>query len=148
MFACEDDFNFESEDSEFVSTYEIRPKGDLGFRIMKGKTRIGPLSLRLAKALQTWFDSTGDRRLVFTNRDGGPEGHFLYKVKEHRAQGSPQLPLLSIEDTSQLLVAVRAACCGCRNSGCLLRCFSTRRSERAAAEICVYLSERKAMVSG
>jgi len=53
MFACQDDFNFESEDSEFVSTYGIRPKGDLGFKTMKGKTRIGPLTLRLAKALQT-----------------------------------------------------------------------------------------------
>ncbi len=70
MFACQDDFNFESEDSEFVSTYEIRPKGDLGFKTKKGKTRIVPLTLRLAKALQTWFDFTGDRRLVFTNRDG------------------------------------------------------------------------------
>jgi hypothetical protein len=49
MFACQDDFNFESEDSEFVSTYEIRPKGDLGFKT-KGKTRIVPLTLRLARA--------------------------------------------------------------------------------------------------
>ena len=107
MFACQDDFNFEPEDSEFVSTYEIRPKGDLGFKTMKGKTRIGPLTLRLAKALQTWFDFTGDRRLVLTNRDGGPEGHFLYKVKEHRAQGWPQLPELRRKNLEVLGVAIR-----------------------------------------
>ncbi len=53
MFGCQDDFNFESEDSEFVCAYEIRPKGDLGFKTKKGKTRIIPLTLRLAKALQT-----------------------------------------------------------------------------------------------
>jgi integrase len=49
MFACQDDFNFESEDSEFASTYEIRPKDDLGFKTKKGKTRIVPLTPRLAQ---------------------------------------------------------------------------------------------------
>ncbi len=49
MFACQDDFNFESEDSEFASTYEIRPKDHLGFKTKKGKTRIVPLTPRLAQ---------------------------------------------------------------------------------------------------
>jgi len=81
MFACREDFFFEPEDSEFASTYEVRPKDELGFKTKKGKTRVVPLTPRLAKALQTWFDIIGDRRLVFTNRDGRPEGHFLYKLK-------------------------------------------------------------------
>jgi integrase/recombinase XerD len=81
MFACQDDFNFESEDSEFASTYEVRPKPDLGFKTKKGKTRVVPLTPRLAKALQMWFAMIGGRRLVFVNRDGRPEGHFLYKLK-------------------------------------------------------------------
>jgi hypothetical protein len=42
MFACQDDFNFESEDGEFASTYEIRPEDHLGFPTKKGKTRIVP----------------------------------------------------------------------------------------------------------
>jgi hypothetical protein len=49
MFACQDDFNFESEDSEFASTYEIRPEDHLGFPTKKGKTRIVPLTPRLAQ---------------------------------------------------------------------------------------------------
>jgi hypothetical protein len=49
MFACQDDFNFESEDSESASTYEIRPEDDLGFPTKKGKTRIVPLTPRLAQ---------------------------------------------------------------------------------------------------
>ncbi len=81
MFACQDDFSFEAEDSEFAATYEVRPKDDLGFKTKKGKTRPVPLTPRLAKALQTWFAVVGDRRLVFTNRDSRPEGHFLYKLK-------------------------------------------------------------------
>jgi integrase len=81
MFACQDDFSFQPEDSEFASTYEVRPKPDLGFKTKKGKTRVVPLTPRLAKALQTWFAIIGDRRLVFVNRDGRAEGHFLYKLK-------------------------------------------------------------------
>jgi integrase/recombinase XerD len=81
MFACQDDFSFEPEGSEFSSTYEVRPKDDLGFKTKKGKTRVVPLTPRLAKALQTWFAIIGDRRLIFVNRDGRPEGHFLYKLK-------------------------------------------------------------------
>jgi hypothetical protein len=34
-----------------------------------------------SRALQTWFAIVVDRRLVFVNRDGRPEGHFLYKLK-------------------------------------------------------------------
>jgi hypothetical protein len=37
IFACQDDFNFESEDSEFASTYEVRPKPDLGLRPSKAR---------------------------------------------------------------------------------------------------------------
>lgn len=81
MFACQSDFSFELEGSEFASTYEVCPKPDLGFKTKKGKTRVVPLTPRLANALQTWFAVIGDRRLVFTNRNGGPEGHFLYKLK-------------------------------------------------------------------
>jgi integrase/recombinase XerD len=81
IFACQDDFNFESEDSEFASTYEVRSKPDLGFKTKKGKTRVVPLTPRLAKALRMWFAMIGGRRLVFVNRDGRPEGHFLYKLK-------------------------------------------------------------------
>jgi integrase/recombinase XerD len=81
MFACQDDFAFEPEDGEYASTYEVRPKPDLGFKTKKGKTRNVPLTPRLAQALQTWFAVAGPRRLVFVNRDGGPEGHFLYKLK-------------------------------------------------------------------
>ena len=81
MFACQNDFTFEPEDSEFAATYEVRPKEDLGFKTKKGKTRVVPLTPRLAQALRTWFAIIGDRRLVFVNKDGRPEGHFLYKLK-------------------------------------------------------------------
>ncbi len=81
MFACQEDFMFEAKDSECASTYEVRPKPELGFRTKKDKTRMIPLTPRLAEALQTWFAIVGDRRLVFANRDGRPEGHFLYKLK-------------------------------------------------------------------
>lgn len=81
MFACQEDFTFEPEESEHASTYEVRPKPELGFKTKKGKTRMIPLTPRLAQALQTWFAIIGDRRLIFVNRDGTPEGHFLYKLK-------------------------------------------------------------------
>jgi integrase/recombinase XerD len=81
MFSCQDDFSFEPEDGEFASTYEVRPKDDLGFKTKKGKTRVVPLTPRLAKALRTWFAVIGNRRLVFVNKEGRPEGHFLYKLK-------------------------------------------------------------------
>lgn len=64
MFACQSDFRFEPEDGEYASTYEVCPKPDLGFKTKTGKTRVVPLTPRLAKALQTWFVLIGDRPRV------------------------------------------------------------------------------------
>lgn len=76
MHACWNDIDFVNR------TYTVRPKPDLGFRTKNGRVRMVPLPQVLIDALKTYAMIVGNRRLIFTNSEGGPEGHFLYKYKQ------------------------------------------------------------------
>jgi non-homologous end joining protein Ku len=62
-------------------TYTVRPKPDLGFRTKNGQIRLVPLPQVLIDALKTYVVMVPQRRLIFVNSQGGPEGHFLSKCK-------------------------------------------------------------------
>ena len=76
MFACWNDIDFVNR------TYTVRPKPELGFRTKNGKVRLVPLPQVLIDALKTYILIAPTRRLIFVNSEGGPEGHFLFKLKQ------------------------------------------------------------------
>jgi integrase/recombinase XerD len=65
-------------------TFRIEEKAYSGkkFTTKNRQGRTVPIPQVLADALETWRVMCGERQLVLTNGDGGPEGHFLYKLKE------------------------------------------------------------------
>ena len=70
-------------DIDFVNrTYTVRPKPHFGFRTKNGRIRLVPLPQVLIDALKTYALIVAPRRLIFTNSEGGPEGHFFYKCKQ------------------------------------------------------------------
>ena len=78
MFATWRDIDFEGH------TYSVEAKqlGPHKFSTKNNKPRIVPISNVLVEALRTYKLINSDRQLIFVNKDGGPEGHFLYKLKQ------------------------------------------------------------------
>lgn len=77
MHACWNDIDFRHR------TYTVCPKPELGFRTKNGGVRLVPLSGTLMAALESYRSTlTAPRRLVFVNKAGKPEGHFLYACKQ------------------------------------------------------------------
>ena len=88
MFASWDDITFaeydpkKEEDEQETSIYTVQAKPQMGFRTKNNKPRMIPIADDLVEALKTYKVFYPDRKTIFVNRDGGPEGHFLYKLKE------------------------------------------------------------------
>jgi len=53
-----------------------------GFTTKNRKPRIVPIPDVLVEALRTYKVMYPERKTIFVNRDGGPEGHFLGKLKD------------------------------------------------------------------
>ena len=69
-------------DIDFQSkTFTITAKPDLGFTPKDFEERSVPLPDALVEALQARRRLNPDSRLIFTNKIGGVEGHFLHKLK-------------------------------------------------------------------
>jgi len=69
-------------DIDFQSkTFTITAKPDLGFTPKDFEERSVPLPDALVEALQARRRLNPDSRLIFTNKFGGVEGHFLHKLK-------------------------------------------------------------------
>jgi integrase len=61
--------------------FHVRAKKDFGFTPKNHERRTVPMPGSLAKLLGKWKTKHGDRRWLFVNKDGKPEGHFLKKFK-------------------------------------------------------------------
>jgi integrase/recombinase XerD len=69
-------------DIDFQSkTFTITAKPDLGFTPKDFEERSVPLPDALVNALKERRRKNPDSRLIFTNKFGGVEGHFLHKLK-------------------------------------------------------------------
>ncbi|MBZ5644334.1 MAG: site-specific integrase [Acidobacteriia bacterium] len=78
MFATWRDVDFDG------CTFTIQAKqiGHHKFSTKNNKPRIVPIPSVLVEALRTYKLINSDRQLIFVNRENGPEGHFLYKLKQ------------------------------------------------------------------
>jgi integrase/recombinase XerD len=65
-----------------ASIYRVTEKPAMGFTIKNHKSRDIPLSDDLVEALKMYKVLYPSRKTIFINRDGGPEGHFLGKLKD------------------------------------------------------------------
>ena len=87
MFATWADIHFaeydkkKSAEEQEASTYTVNEKPKMGFTIKNHKSREIPLSDDLVEALKTYQVLYPNRKTIFVNKDGGPEGHFLGKLK-------------------------------------------------------------------
>ncbi len=87
MFATWADIHFAEQDEDKAadeqeaSTYTVNEKPKMGFTIKNHKSREIPLSDDLVEALKTYQVLYPNRKTIFVNRDSGPEGHFLGKLK-------------------------------------------------------------------
>jgi integrase len=87
MFATWADIHFaeydkkKSAEEQEASTYTVNEKLKMGFTIKNHKSREIPLSDDLVEALKTYQVLYPNRKTIFVNKDGGPEGHFLGKLK-------------------------------------------------------------------
>jgi integrase/recombinase XerD len=87
MFATWADIHFaeyddeKSPDEQDASTYTVNEKPAMGFTIKNHKSREIPISDDLVEALKTYQVLYPNRKTIFVNKDGGPEGHFLGKLK-------------------------------------------------------------------
>jgi integrase/recombinase XerD len=87
MFATWADVHFaeydkkKSSEEQEASTYTVNEKPKMGFTIKNHKSREIPLSDDLVEALKTYQVLYPNRKTIFVNKDGGPEGHFLGKLK-------------------------------------------------------------------
>ena len=70
-----------SPDEQDASTYTVNEKPAMGFTIKNHKSREIPISDDLVEALKTYQVLYPNRKTIFVNKDGGPEGHFLGKLK-------------------------------------------------------------------
>lgn len=62
-------------------TFHVTVKRELGFRPKDHEERLVPLPDRLIEALRARHRKNGGTRLIFANGKGGPEGHFLRRLK-------------------------------------------------------------------
>jgi integrase len=88
MFATWADVHFAEQDDDKAgneqeaSTYTVNEKPKMGFTIKNHKSREIPLSDDIVDALKMYQVLYPNRKTLFINRDGGPEGHFLGKLKD------------------------------------------------------------------
>ena len=76
QFAAWRDVSFKNK------TFSVTAKPDLGFTPKDYEERPVPLPDKLIAALQVRRRLHPDERLIFSNGQGGPEGHFLRKLKK------------------------------------------------------------------
>jgi integrase len=75
QFACWRDLNFSD------STFTVTAKPDLAFSPKDYEERVIPMPDDLIEALRERRKAHPTARLIFTNGRGGPEGHFLRRLK-------------------------------------------------------------------
>jgi integrase len=75
QFACWRDLDFTD------STFTVTAKPDLGFSPKDYEERVIPIPDDLVEALLERRKANPTARLIFTNGRGGPEGHFLRRLK-------------------------------------------------------------------
>ena len=75
QFACWRDLNFAD------STFTVTAKPDLNFKPKDCEERVIPIPDDLVEALRERRKANLTARLIFTNSRGGPEGHFLRRLK-------------------------------------------------------------------
>jgi integrase/recombinase XerD len=80
VYFAEQDDDKATDDQE-ASTYTVNEKPKMGFTIKNHKSREIPLSDDLVEALKTYQVLYPNRKTIFENKDHGPEGHFLGKLK-------------------------------------------------------------------
>lgn len=69
-------------DVDFTNkTFHVSEKRDLGFKPKDHEERVVPLPDKLVEALRERRKKSGQARLIFSNRAGNPEGHFLRRLK-------------------------------------------------------------------
>jgi integrase len=76
QFACWPDVDFRSK------TFTVTEKLDLGFTPKDKEERLIPLADSLVASLRARRREYPDARLIFTNQQGRPEGHFLRRLKK------------------------------------------------------------------
>jgi integrase/recombinase XerD len=76
QYACWADISFDDR------TFTVKEKKDLGFKPKDAEERIVPIPDALVTALKARRKVYQDARLIFTNGQGGPEGHFLRRLKK------------------------------------------------------------------
>jgi len=75
-YACWSDINFRDQ------TFSVTEKRDLGFKPKDREERVIPLPDSLVKALKQRHAQRRGTRLIFPNKQGRPEGHFLRMLKK------------------------------------------------------------------
>ena len=74
-FAAWSNINFDRKE------YTVRSKQDVGFTVKNHEARTVPLPDSLIKLLELRKANAPDERWIFVNTEGGPENHFLDKLK-------------------------------------------------------------------
>lgn len=75
QYACWTDINFRDK------TFSVTAKPEFGFVPKDREERVIPLPDSLMKSLEARFVRPGRARLIFPNRQGRPNGHFLRMLK-------------------------------------------------------------------
>jgi integrase len=75
-YACWSDINFRDK------TFSVTEKRDLGFIPKDREERVIPLPDPLVKALKERYAQSRGTRLIFPNKQGRPNGHFLRMLKK------------------------------------------------------------------